>query len=134
MSTHHPTSNAAAHAAAVAAGYEKADPKVQPIVIFTVLLAITLVVTFYGMKWTNDAYMHAETSKDAGLHPLAAAQAEPPAPRLQAQPSAEWKSFKAEQEAAVSHYRWIDRSNGVVQLPVERALELVSERGLPHRK
>lgn len=137
MSTHTPMQShghASAHAAAIEAGYEKADPRAKPIVIFTVFLVLSLLLTFYGMKWANDAYMAAETAKDALVHPLAAAKGEPPAPRLQARPNAEWATFESEQAAAVSTYRWIDRSNGVVQLPVERALEILSERGLPHRK
>jgi len=29
------------------------------------------------------------------------------------------------------HYRWIDKDQGAVQIPVERAMELVAKEGLP---
>jgi hypothetical protein len=133
MSNHEPA-HAPGHAAAVAAGYEKQDLAVKPILVFTVLLVLANVAVFYGMKKANDAYSAAESDKDRSMHPLAAPHAEPPAPRLQPVPSVEYQAFRAQQDAAVSAYRWIDRTNGVVQIPIERALELVSERGLPHRK
>ncbi|MBI5431511.1 MAG: hypothetical protein HZA52_01640 [Planctomycetes bacterium] len=133
MSNHQAAAPSSGHAAAVAAGYEKEDPKVKPILIFTILLVLANVATFYAMIWTNNAFTAAEASKDVVAHPLAVV-AEPPAPRLQAVPSAEWNAFKTEQQTAIGVYRWLDRTNGVVQIPVERALEIVSERGLPHRK
>ena len=39
--------------------------------------------------------------------------------------------FAKEEEAALTSYAWVDRAGGVAQIPVERALELVAERGLP---
>ena len=39
--------------------------------------------------------------------------------------------FAKEEEAAVTSYAWVDRTAGVAQIPVERALEIVAERGLP---
>lgn len=34
---------------------------------------------------------------------------------------------EAEQRALLEGYRWVDRDNGVVALPIERAMELVIE-------
>jgi hypothetical protein len=31
-------------------------------------------------------------------------------------------------------YGWIDQQKGVVRIPIERAMELTAERGLPVRK
>ena len=66
-------------------------------------------------------------------HPLAVEQVAP-APRLQADPPAEYAAFAAEQRRVTSTYGWLDRDAGVVRLPVERALEIVLEEGLPARK
>lgn len=120
--------------AASTANYEKDDAKVKPILVFTVLLVIANVATFYAMRWANDAYMRGESEKDRTTHPLATPNQEPPAPRLQAQPTAELVIFKAEQLNETTSYQWIDRSTGVVRLPIDRAMDVMSERGLPHRK
>jgi hypothetical protein len=66
-------------------------------------------------------------------HPMLARDVLPPAPRLQANPQAELAQHRASEEARLSSYGWIDRSAGVVRLPVERAMELVLSEGLPHR-
>ncbi len=67
--------------------------------------------------------------------PLPVAEANQPRPRpraaLQADPTADMVKFAKEEEAALTSYAWVDRTAGVVQIPVERALEIVAERGLP---
>ena len=35
------------------------------------------------------------------------------------------RSARAEQSTLLNEYRWIDRENGVVAIPIERAMELV---------
>jgi hypothetical protein len=54
-------------------------------------------------------------------------------PRLQLAPPEELKKFRAREDAELNTYGWIDRTAGVVRIPVARAIELVLERGLPVR-
>jgi hypothetical protein len=42
--------------------------------------------------------------------------------------------FLAEERRAQQEYGWIDEGLGIVRLPIERAKELVLERGLPVRQ
>lgn len=37
------------------------------------------------------------------------------------------------QDEKLNNYGWIDRSNGIVQIPIERAMDLLAHRGLPSR-
>jgi hypothetical protein len=37
------------------------------------------------------------------------------------------------QDEKLNSYGWIDRSNGIVQIPIERAMDLLAQRGLPTR-
>ena len=55
------------------------------------------------------------------------------APRLQIVPAADLASFRSREEAELNSYGWINRTAGVVRIPIERAMELVLERGLPTR-
>lgn len=68
---------------------------------------------------------------DPELSPLAETRPEPPAPRLQDRPSHDYAAYRAEQEARLNSYGWVDRDRGVVHLPVSRAMELILEQGLP---
>lgn len=45
--------------------------------------------------------------------------------KIVAPPMVELDAYKAEQQALLSEYRWTDQEAGVVQLPIERAMELV---------
>ncbi len=58
---------------------------------------------------------------------------EPSAPRLQTQPFKDVLQLKTEQRAVLNSYGWIDKTNGVVHIPIERAMALTLERGLPAR-
>ena len=57
--------------------------------------------------------------------------APPPAPRLQSDPAGELAQHRALEARRTEEYAWIDRPAGVVRVPVERAMELLLERGLP---
>lgn len=54
-----------------------------------------------------------------------------PWPRLQANPIKEYADFQREQLAAETTYAWVDPTRDIVRVPVDRAVEMVLERGLP---
>jgi hypothetical protein len=54
-------------------------------------------------------------------------------PKLQVSPAADLASFRATEDAELTRYGWIDKSAGVVRIPIDRAMELVLEAGLPAR-
>jgi hypothetical protein len=58
---------------------------------------------------------------------------DPPAPRLQTQPFRDVYQLKTEQRGVLNSYGWVNQAGGVVHIPIERAMELTVERGLPAR-
>ena len=56
-----------------------------------------------------------------------------PAPNLQVNPPDDLVSFRARENAELNGYGWVDRTNGVVHIPIARAVELIAQRGLPAR-
>jgi hypothetical protein len=54
----------------------------------------------------------------------------PPAPRLQVYAVRHWKDFEAAENVRLESYGWMDRSAGVVHIPIERAMELIAQRGV----
>lgn len=58
---------------------------------------------------------------------------EPPEPRLQTNPSEDLTALHAEEDAALQHYGWIDRANGIVHIPIDQAVDILASRGLPAR-
>ena len=57
----------------------------------------------------------------------------PPEPRLQATPVKDLAAYRAEEDAVLSSYGWVDKEKGVVRIPVERAIDILAQRGLPAR-
>src|SRR4051812_28868569 len=44
------------------------------------------------------------------------------------------KQLRATEDARLTTYGWLDRENGVVHIPIDRAIDMVLQRGLPTRK
>jgi hypothetical protein len=52
----------------------------------------------------------------------------PPEPRLQTDPRKDLLQMRAEEDAVLQTYGWVDRKAGVTRIPIERAMELLAQR------
>lgn len=52
-----------------------------------------------------------------------------PEPALQKTPQDDLKRFELDQRMSLSGYGWIDRSKGIVRIPIEEAMRLITARG-----
>jgi hypothetical protein len=68
-------------------------------------------------------------------YPLAASQGhrEPPEPRLQTDPRQDLADMRAKEDEVLGTYGWVDKNAGVVRIPIDAAMKLTLERGLPAR-
>jgi hypothetical protein len=55
----------------------------------------------------------------------------PAGPSLQPLPARDLAQFRAEEDLALGSYGWVDKEKGIVRIPIERAMRLLEERGLP---
>ena len=55
------------------------------------------------------------------------------APMLETDERGQLRDFLVRQEGQLNSYDWVDQKSGVVRIPIERAMELTVERGLPVR-
>lgn len=116
----------------VAAGHEVSDVSVPGLVTFLVgLIASLAVVVFLVAGFFYFLGVRAE-ERDPPPPPLAELRpTQPPAPRLQASPASEMATMLDEQNSALVQTKWIDKEQQVVRIPIERAMQLVAQRGLP---
>jgi hypothetical protein len=76
-----------------------------------------------------------EARRQTVEYPLAAqAPRLPPEPRLQTNPRQDLLGLRAEEEAALTTYGWADRNAGTVRIPIDKAMSLTVQRGLPARQ
>ena len=73
-----------------------------------------------GMFWIGDAPF--------GKKPAVHEQVFPP-PRLQTTPASDLATLKAIWNRRLHGYGWVDRSRGVVRIPIDRAMGIVAARG-----
>jgi hypothetical protein len=58
----------------------------------------------------------------------------PPEPRLQSSPPNDLNAVRSAAEWQLNHLGWVDRKQGIVSLPIERAMEVIAQRGIPRQK
>jgi hypothetical protein len=68
-------------------------------------------------------------------YPLATAQEErlPPEPRLQTNPRRDLQDLRRSEDELLKSYQWVDRNNGIVRIPIDEAMKLTLQHGLPSR-
>jgi hypothetical protein len=118
------------------AAYEHTD--VDPAVgyRFAVWLGIALLLSSAIVYGVFLFYGRLAVANDEAVrtYPLARGQSqEPPSPRLQTQPFKDIYELKGQQLGALTSYGWVDKGTGVTHIPIDRAIELTLQRGLPAR-
>lgn len=103
------------------------------VVFVAILVATTLVceLIVVGMyKWMDSQSRQGAVARA----PLAApALTNPPLPNLLTDEPGNLQQFRAKEEHELTTYGWLDKSAGAVRLPIDRAKDLILERGLPTR-
>lgn len=114
-------------------GYEGRDVRPGWLAFWIALLVAVVAATFLIARALSTTLANRHAAAQEPAHPMALHRRPPTAAVLQADPSAELAAYEAAQRELLSSYGWIDPTAGVVRLPIERAMELVAERGLPVR-
>jgi hypothetical protein len=112
------------------AGHETTDASPFYIGLFALGLVLMIALVLPLLGWTFWRLEAAAQRADPGQSPLADDQT-PPAPRLEEQPGDELANLRRAERRRLSSYGWIDRQQRMVRVPVERAIEILAERGLP---
>ncbi|HXS96299.1 MAG TPA: hypothetical protein VN736_16965 [Candidatus Limnocylindrales bacterium] len=61
------------------------------------------------------------------------ARSEPPQPRLQPSDILDMEQMRAAENQILNSYGWVDQGSGTVRIPIDRAMEILAQRGLPAR-
>ncbi len=116
--------------------HEVHDPPIGWILMVAGLVAFTTRVCL-GVVWAMmDAYTEKRPTPPARqLGIISAPNLAPlqrfPTPNLQVNPRQDLVALNAQADKELTSYAWLDRTAGVVRLPIARAMDLVAQRGLP---
>ena len=114
--------------------YEISDAHFRHIMWGGIGLAGIMIIAFVLMYALLGHFESREQATATPPSPLAEGRPLPPEPRLQVTPEFDLKTYRASEDALVNNYGWVSKEAGVVRIPVDRAMELMLERGFPARE
>jgi len=116
--------------------HEESDVNIRAIFGFGIGLAVAGIVISFVVWLLFHHFEARESRKVTPEFPLAAQQGNrlPPEPRLQTNPRADLADLRAQEENVLKTYGWIDKKASVVRIPIEEAMKLTVQRGLPARQ
>lgn len=101
--------------------------------IWLVVAMLLSVAIVYGSFWFFEG-QEVTVDQRVQQYPLAVGQAkEPPSPRLQTQPFKDVYLLRQGENEKLQSYGWVDKEAGVAHIPIDRAMDVMIERGIPAR-
>lgn len=118
------------------AGHELSDTSFSVPVIFgvgVVILIVTSIIVVIGLLGYFETTA-AEQRNAAPASSVVDTQQLPAGPLLQANPERDWNQMQETKEEILHSYGWVDKRNERVRIPIDQAMDLLLERGLPVRE
>jgi hypothetical protein len=128
-------------------GFEREDVSTTPLFGFLIGLLVTGVLVYYiiwGMFHFMDAYERKHQQSRSPMVQIQPETREPdtgktheeikqlfPEPRLEDDERTEINDFRYQQDETLASYGWVDQGAGVVRIPIDQAMKLIAQRGLP---
>ena len=127
-------------------GYERSDIGVAGVLYFLLGLLVAGLFTFFladGIYSYLDKRSEAEQApvnplvtnapENTRLIPKDYPQTEFPNPRLETDERGQLNSIRLREEETLASYGYIDKNAGTIRIPIDRAMDLIAQRGLPVR-
>ena len=123
-------------------GFEQEDLSSRSALYFLaglVLVCLVVYLIVFGMYRFLDSYA---TAHQPPMSPMVIPEADTravtpqnaetfPQPRLEENERTQFRSFIEDQDRKLATYDWVDKDRGTVRIPIDRAMELIAQRGLP---
>jgi hypothetical protein len=118
--TLHPTPNGA--------GHEHREVSVRLIVVSLGFLAVStfvvLLLVIGIFRYFYRSYSTAEATRLA--QPVI-----PPEPRLEVASTQQLHDLRAKEDHILSTYAWVDKQDGIVRVPIDKAIDMLAAKGVP---
>ena len=113
--------------------HERTDAHVKPLVIFLIVMTAAVVFSFLFTDVLFDLLMQRAETKGNPASPVQIIDEKPSGPQLQVVPGLDWRAMKAANADRLESYGWVDEGAGVAHIPIEAAVDVLLERGVPVR-
>jgi hypothetical protein len=126
--------------------YEHQDLQASGVLYFFLGLAVVTLLCMVGLRGVFAVLDRREKALEPPLNPLVTnvptdtrhiapgyPQSAFPNPKLEEDERGQLSGIVIDEEKALYSYGWVDEKAGTVRIPIERAMELLVQRGLPVR-
>jgi hypothetical protein len=115
--------------------YEHSDINSRYVVWTGVWILLGAWISGFGLYFFYQFLSHYRDQAGAPPLPRAVGRLQiPPEPRLQASPRMDLQQMRANEEAQLHGYRWTDKQNGMVGIPIEQAIQMTVQKGIPAQR
>ena len=115
------------------AGHEESDLDARVVARLGAVLAAVILALMAATYWIYNFSVARRTASYPAPPPLAYTREPVPEPRLQVDEPRELRELRAAEDDALHGYAWVDKERGLVRMPIDRAIEVLAQRGLPAR-
>jgi len=128
-------------------GYERQDLQPSGILYFLLGLGVATLFCILGIRGLYAVLDRHEKTLQPAVNPLVTnvpadtrhiapeyPQSAFPNPKLEEDERGQLNGIRIEEEKTLYSYGWVDEKAGTVHIPIERAMDLLVQRGLPVRE
>ena len=126
--------------------FERQDLQVSGILYFLLTIVVVTTLCLFGLRGVFAFLDHREKTLQPAVNPLVTNVPEDtrhiapgypekvfPSPRLEEDERGQLNGIRLKEEKTLYTYGWVDEKAGMVHIPIERAMDLLVQRGLPVR-
>lgn len=114
--------------------FEPHDMDAKGVGWFAFWLVVVLVAVQAFMAACYFGYLKYDRATWRPRTPFSLLTTDTPEPRVIADQRAQLARLRDQEERDLNTYGWVDKPSGAARIPIERAIDLLSQRGLPARE
>jgi len=112
-------------------GYETTDADVPAIFKYGIAMFITIFISLVLMWALHYGFQNMPYEEGREPSPMEKEHMLPPRPHLQIDSALDLAALRAEEDRKLHSYGWVRKEAGAVRIPIEKAMEMILQKGIP---
>ena len=113
--------------------HERSDAHVRPVAICLVFMFFSVLAAYGVISILFEYFTQREASRYGTPVQLSPPGGQSRAPQLQVVPGLDLREMRTGDAEELESYGWVDQRQGLVHVPIERAIDMLLEQGVASR-